>query len=175
MGGGNPQPATIVMPAPDNSAILALIAQMESDQAAARDAAEKAQKEAMLKAEENATSLAKKQGEYMASQNLSRLEQVGAMKDAAALEKQKEQVSAAGSQLAGGVYDPNAVAQSRLQNLGAASGTLPSTPSNLAAAGAASGKNPALTTAASNLQNATGAAKTSFQLPETEGLILGGS
>jgi hypothetical protein len=171
MGGGS----TIQMPAPDNSAILALIQQMEEEQAAARDAAEKAQKEAMMTAQEQAASLSKKQGEYSAAQNLSRLEQVGAMKDAQALQKQQEQAFAAGSQATGGAYDPNAVAASRMANLGAASSTLPKSAANLAA-GLGNAKNPALTTAASATPlNSAYTSSSAFQLPDTEGLILGGS
>jgi hypothetical protein len=172
MGGGG---TTITMPAPDNSAILALINQMEQEQADARAAAEKAQKEAMITAQDQAAALSKKQGEFSAAQNLSRLEQVGAMKDAQALQKQQEQAFAAGSQATGGAYDPNAVAASRMANLGAASSTLPKSAANMAG-GVNSAKNPALTTAASAKPLNSGYASSSaFQLPNTEGLILGGS
>lgn len=171
MGGGG---TTVTMAAPDNTAILELIKQMENEQAIARADAEKAQKEAMMTAQDQAASLSKKQGEYAAAQNLSRLEQVGAMKDAAALQKQQEQAFAAGSQATGAAYDPNALAASRMANLGAASSTLPKTAANLAG-GAGSTKNPALTTAASNPSNTAYSSKSSFQLPDTEGIKLGGS
>lgn len=170
MGGG----PTISMPAPDNSAILALISQMENEQKAAREASEKAQREAMTAAQDQAASLSKKQGEFTAAQDLSRLEQVGAMKDAAALQKQQEQMFASGSQATGGAYDPNSIAASRLANLGAASTTLRKSPANLAA-GAAAQKNPALTTAASNPLNSAYSSRSSFELPDTEGIKLGGS
>jgi hypothetical protein len=183
-GGGKSKPA----PAPDNSAMIALIQSQMAQQAEqfaaaqkaaleAEERATKAQEEAALRAENVSASEKMQQSFTNAQSNLANLEARQQLEDAQAQETAAQQYAAAGAAATGGGYDINAAREEALKNLGAASGTLPSTAANRAAM--AAGSNPAMTTAASQLANmgAGGSAQRQnvFTLPQAKNLTFGGS
>jgi hypothetical protein len=90
--------------------------------------------------------------------------------DKNALDKYNQSVTA-GSENMTGNFDFNKTKQGALQQLGAASGTLPQTDSNLLSN--IYGLNPAATTAATAL-NKTGSTQSSYTMPNTTGLKFGG-
>jgi len=172
MGGGKSSPA----PQQDNSAMLAMIASMNAQQAAAQKAAQLAQEKAVYNTQVQAANQAGRTGMQTAQQQLGLQDQYQQAKDASALAESQRQAAGAGASAIGGGYDMNEAYQTQLSNLGAASGMLPDTASNLAG-GFSPYKNPAATTAASLTQAAnkgvTGANQ--FTLPDGTGLKLGGS
>jgi hypothetical protein len=162
-------------PAPqqqDNSATLAMIAQMQAQQASAQQQAQRAQERAIYNSQVQAANQAKNVGMQTAQQQLGLQDQYQQAKDASALAEAQRQSSAAGAAATGGGYDFAETQKAQLSNLGAASGMLPQTMANIG--GISPIKNPAATTAGSMTAAAnrgvTGANQ--FQMPTTEGLAI---
>jgi hypothetical protein len=172
-GGGN---ITYKMPADNSAAMMQQMMQMQIQ--AARDAAaaaEKAQREAAIAAENRSAEQRMQQSTQGAADALSRMNESQYLVDQAALNKYKQEQEAAGTAATGGGFDINASRNAALANLGAASTTLPSTAANLAANPALI--NPALTTAESqNVGTGGTTQKTNqFSLPQAKNLTFGGA
>lgn len=166
-GGGGSRSAP--PPPPDNSmAIMAMMMQAQQQMAAEAAArAEKAQREAAIRAEDVAAENRVAQGERGASQALSRLEDIQGLEDQAKADEAKQLAESTGLAATGGGYDVNAAREEAMKNLGMSSSALPQTPFNLAAS--TKTYNPAATTAGQEKR------QNLFQLPDTTGLIFGGS
>jgi len=167
MGGSPKMPA----PPPDNSmAIMQMMMQHQqqmANEAAAR--AEKAQRDAAIRAEDTAAEQRVLQGAGGAQQALSRMESMQGLEDTAKLDQQRQQDLGTGLAATGGGYDVNKAREEAMMNLGMASSALPQTPYNLAASTRL--YNPAMTTAGQQTEQR----QNLFTLPDTSGLIFGGS
>jgi hypothetical protein len=167
MGGSTPAPQQ-----QDNSATLAMIANMQAQQATAQKAAQRAQDQAIYNSQVQAANQGAATSAQQAQQQLGLAEQYQQAKDAAAMEAQKQASFGAGIASTGGGYDIGAAQKAQLSNLGAASGLLPQTSANVG--GISPIKNPAATTAGSMTAAAnkgvTGANQ--FQLPSASGVVI---
>ena len=172
-GGGN---ITYSMPADNSAAIMQQMMQMQIQAAReAAAAAEKAQREAAIAAEDRSAEQKMLQSTQGAADTLSRMQASQSLADQAALNRYKQEQEAAGMAATGGGFDINASRNAALANLGAASTTLPSTAANLAANPALI--NPALTTAESQNVGTGGTTQRTnvFTLPNAEKLTFGGA
>ena len=172
-GGGQKAPK----PQPDNSMAM-MMAMMQMQIQAAREAAaaaEKAQREAAIAADDRSAEQKMLQSTQSAADTLGRMQESQYLADQAALNKYKQEQEAAGTAATGGGFDINASRNAALANLGAASTTLPSTAANLAANPALI--NPALTTAESQNTGTGGTTQRTnvFTLPNAEKLTFGGA
>lgn len=152
--------------APDNGPMLAMMAQMQSQQAAAQQDAANAQKQAVVSGQDVAAQQAAQTGSNAMQQSLGRMNANQQAMDAAALQKNQQTAGAAGAAVTGGGFDLNNAAAQKATNLGAASSILPSTGANLAG-NLPPVKNPAMTTAGANPVNA-------FTMPAMNGIKFGG-
>ena len=180
-GGGSPPPA------PDNSAMIALIQaqmaqqaqQFKDAQKLALDAEERArvtQEEAALRAENVGAGQMMQQSFSNAQSNLANLEAQQQLQDQQSKDTAAQQYAAAGASATGGGYDINAAREQALKNLGAASGTLPSTVANQGSMYNA--RNPAMNTAAGYANMGAGGTsqrQNVFTLPQAKNLTFGGS
>lgn len=124
-GGGGPSEP----PVDPNAAYLA---QMQAQQDAQMKAAAEAQRQALIQSQLMAGQQAMQQGEMSARQDLASMGAMQSIRDAnARMAAQQAQTSAANLATGGG-YDVGAARQSALENLGAASGMLPTTAANVA-------------------------------------------
>lgn len=174
-------------PPQDNSSamMMAMIQQQMAQQAAmfqeqqrlareAEERAEKAQKEAALRAENVAAEEKMAQSYTGAQSALDVMESQQKLQDEQALANAQQQYAAAGTAATGGGYDINRSREEALKNLGATSGTLPQTAANRAAlaAGAQTGVGAQSTNVGSG---GTADRQNVFTLPAAKGLTFGGS
>ena len=129
MGGKKSSPAPAPAPVDPTPAYLA---QMQAQQDAQLKAAAEAQRQALIQSQFSAGQQAMQQGEQQARQDLASMGAMQSIRDAnARMAAQQAQTSAANLATGGG-YDVGAARQSALENLGAASGMLPTTTANVA-------------------------------------------
>ena len=128
-GGGGGGEGPTVAPVDPNAAYLA---QMQAQQDAQMKAAAEAQRQALIQSQLMSGQQAMQQGEMSARQDLASMGAMQSIRDAnARMAAQQAQTSAANLATGGG-YDVGAARQSALENLGAASGMLPTTTANVA-------------------------------------------
>jgi hypothetical protein len=169
MGGGSQKAPP---PPPDNSKVLLAQMKMQQEESAlARQQAESAQRNAMIEAQNQQSSALVREGEQMAKQSMGGMNALKAAEDAAARQRSLLATQQAGSAVTGGAYDVNAARQGALSNLGAASGTLPSTGANVMNPTMV---NPAMTTAANQGAGGSNQRVNQFAVPSASGLTFGG-
>jgi len=168
-GGGSPAPA----PVQDNSAMLAMIKQMNDQALAAQEAARKAQEQAVYNSSVQAANQAGTQGSQQAMQQLGLLNQSQQAADAATLASQQKASTGLAESATGGTYDINASRRAQLANLGSAASLLPKTQANQFATDPMS-INPADKTAKTMLANEGVTSANLFKVPSTQGLKFGG-
>jgi hypothetical protein len=168
-GGGTPAPA----PVQDNSAMLAMIKQMNDQALAAQEAARKAQEQAVYNSSVQAANQAGTQGSQQAMQQLGLLNQSQQAADAATLASQQKAATGLAESATGGTYDINASRRAQLANLGSAASLLPKTQANQFATDPMS-INPADKTAKTMLANEGVTSANLFKVPSTQGLKFGG-
>lgn len=135
-----------------------------------RLAAEETAKQASIDSQSAMAQQAVQQNLQDVNQKLTGKNVMQELADKNALDKYNKSVTA-GSENMTGNFDFNKTKQGALQQLGAASGTLPQTDANLLSN--IYGLNPAATTAATAL-NKTGSTQSSYTMPNTTGLTFGG-
>jgi len=170
-GGGSPAPAPA--PVQDNSAMLAMIKQMNDQALASQNAARKAQERSIYNSQVQAANQAGTQGSQQAMQQLGLLDQSQQAADAATLASQQKAATGLAESATGGTYDINAARQAQLANLGAAASLLPKTQANQFATDPMS-MNPANKTAGSVSANTGVTSANQFTIPSTQGLRFGG-
>jgi hypothetical protein len=165
----------LAMIAQQNAMQQQFMAQQAQAQREAAAAAKLAQDQTVYNTQSQAANQAGQTGMQTAQQQLGLQSQYQKAKDAAAIADAQRQSAAAGTAATGGGYDIKSAQKEQLSNLGAASGMLPATASNLAG-GFSQYKNPAATTAASLTQSANKGVTGSnqFTLPDGTGLKYGG-
>ena len=168
-GGGAPAPA----PVQDNSAMLAMIKQMNDQALAAQEAARRAQEQAVYNSAVQSANQAGTQGSQQAMQQLGLLNQTQQAADAATLASQKKASTGLAESATGGTYDFNAARKAQLANLGSAAGLLPKTQANQFATDPMS-MNPANKTAGTMAANEGVTSANQFKIPSTQGLKFGG-
>lgn len=168
-GGGSPAPA----PVQDNSAMLAMIKQMNDQALAAQEAARKAQEQAVYNSSVQSANQAGTQGSQQAMQQLGLLDQTQQAADAATLASQQKAATGLAESATGGTFDINASRKAQLANLGSASSLLPKTQANQFGTDPMS-MNPANKTAGSVSANTGVTSANQFKIPATEGLKFGG-
>lgn len=168
--GSSPSPSPVYMPAPqqDNTAMLALIASMQEQNAAAQQAAQESQDRAVFNASQQAAQQAATQGGQQAQQQIGLQEMYRQAQDAAALENLQKSTTGRAEAASGGIYDINAIKRQQMENLGAVNYALPQTAANIASM-KTSQLNPAATTAGLSSKSAN-----TFGLPKVSDLQLGG-
>jgi hypothetical protein len=138
-----------------------------------RIAAEEAAKQAAIQTQSATAQGAAQQNLQDVAQKIEGMNTMQNLADQSTLSDYQKSLTTGAENMTGG-YDMADAKQSAMQNLGLASGVLPQTSSNLI--GSLSAVNPAMTTAATNTQ--TGGTKQSqnqFNMPNTSGLIFGGT
>jgi hypothetical protein len=168
-GGGSPAPA----PVQDNSAMLAMIKQMNDQALAAQEAARKAQEQAVYNSQVQAANQAGTQGSQQAMQQLGLLNQSQQAADAATLASQQKAATGLAESATRGTYDINKSRAAQLANLGSAASLLPKTQANQFATDPMS-MNPADKTAKTMLANEGVTSANQFKVPSTQGLKFGG-
>jgi len=170
MGGGSqPKPQA----APDNTPVLLeQMRQQREDAELARRQTDLSQRNSMIESQNQQAQMLAREGAQRASQSVVGMNALRAAEDATARQRSLTAAQGAGAAVTGGGYDVNAARQSALGNLGAASGTLPSTGANVALPNAV---NPAMTTALANQGvGGTNQRTNQFAVPSTSGLTFGG-
>lgn len=168
-GGGQQAPA----PVQDNTAMLAMIKQMNDQALAAQAAARKAQEQAVYNSSVQAANQAGTQGSQQAMQQLGLLDQTQQAADAATLASQQKAATGLAESATGGTFDINASRKAQLANLGSAASLLPKTQANQFGTDPMS-MNPANKTAGSVSANTGVTSANQFKIPATEGLRFGG-
>ena len=170
MGGGSmPKPPS----PPDNSKVLLEQMKMQREEAAlARNQTDMAQRSAMIEAQNQQASTLAREGTQRAQQNASGMNAIKEAEDAYARQRSATEAQSAGSAVTGGAYDVNAARQGAMANLGAASGTLPSTGANMMNPTMV---NPAMTTAANLGAGGSNQRVNQFAVPSASGLTFGGA
>ena len=170
MGGGSmPKPP----PAPDNSKVLLEQMKMQREEAAlARNQTNMAQRNSMIEAQNQQASMLAREGTQRAQQNASGMNAIKEAEDAYARQRSATAAQGAASAVTGGAYDVNAARQGAMANLGAASGTLPSTGANMMNPTI---MNPAMTTAANQGAGGSNQRVNQFAVPSASGLTFGGA
>jgi type IV secretory pathway VirB10-like protein len=169
MGGGSmPTPP----PPPDNTPVLLeQMRQNREESARARRETDLSQRNAMIEAQNQQASMLAREGSQRAQQSISGMNALKAAEDAAARQRSLLAAQGAGAAATGTGYDINTARQGAMANLGAASGTLPSTGANVMNPTMV---NPAMTTAA-NLGAGGGSQRVNqFAVPSASGLTFGG-
>ena len=170
MGGGSmptpPRP-------PDNTPILLeQMRQNREESAQARRDTDLSQRNSMIEAQNQQASMLAREGSQRAQQSISGMNALKAAEDSAARQRSLIAAQGAGAAATGTGYDVNAARQGAMANLGAASGTLPSTGANMLNPTMV---NPAMTTAA-NLGAGGGSQRVNqFAVPSASGLTFGGA
>lgn len=148
--------------------MLALIASMQEQNAAAQQAAQESQDRAVFNASQQAAQQAATQGGQQAQQQIGLQEMYRQAQDAAALENLQKSTTGRAEAASGGIYDINAIKRQQMENLGAVNYALPQTAANIASM-KTSQLNPAATTAGLSSKSAN-----TFGLPKVSDLQLGG-
>lgn len=169
-GGGGQQAPT---PVQDNSAMLAMIKQMNDQALAAQEAARKAQEQAVYNSSVQSANQAGTQGSQQAMQQAGLLDQTQKAVDAATLASQQKAATGLAESATGGTYDINASRKAQLANLGSAASLLPKTMANQFATDPMS-MNPANKTAGTTAANEGVTSANQFKVPSTQGLKFGG-
>ena len=170
MGGGKmptpPRP-------PDNTPILLeQMRQNREESSRARRDTDLSQRNSMIEAQNQQASMLAREGSQRAQQSISGMNALKAAEDAAARQRSLLAAQGAGAAATGTGYDINTARQGAMANLGAASGTLPSTGANMLNPTMV---NPAMTTSA-NLGAGGGSQRVNqFAVPSASGLTFGGA
>ena len=170
MGGGSmPTPP----PPPDNTLVLLeQMRQNREESSRARRETDLSQRNSMIEAQNQQASMFAREGSQRAQQSISGMNALKAAEDAAARQRSLLAAQGAGAAVTGTGYDINTARQGAMANLGAASGTLPSTGANMLNPTMV---NPAMTTAA-NLGAGGGSQRVNqFAVPSASGLTFGGA
>jgi hypothetical protein len=148
--------------------------QYQMDQAdKQRIAAEEAAKQAAIQSQSATAQGAAQQNLQDVAQKIEGMNTMQNLADQSTLSDYQKSLTTGAENMTGG-YDMADAKQSAMQNLGLASGALPQTSSNLI--GSLSAVNPAMTTAATNTQvGGTKQAQNQFNMPNTTGLVFGGT
>jgi len=166
--GGSKSPSSNQVPMQDNSAMLAMISQIQQNNAAQQAQALRTEQQAIRNSQVQAAQQAGSVGNQQAQQQLGLQNQYQEAMDASA---KQNAMGVGGFAATGGAFDPNAARAAQLTNLGAAAGSLPPSAYNQAGSGVTP-KNPAMGNAAPANMGVTGASQ--FNLPSTQGLKFGG-
>jgi hypothetical protein len=158
-GGGTPSDPT-----------LDFLAQMQAQQAAQAKAAEEAQRQALIQSQMTAGTQREQQSEQAAQQQLATAGSMQSIRDANALLAAQQAQAIAGQQATGGGFDFNRSREEALANLGAVSGMLPTTTSNIPATTV----NPALSNLVNQGSGAAAKKANMFSLPSSSDLKFGG-
>jgi hypothetical protein len=151
------------------SMLNAQMAQAEQQRVAAEEAA----KQAAIQAQSSAAQGAAQQNLQDVAQKIEGMNTMQNLADQSTLADYQKSLTTGAENVTGG-YDMANAKQSAMQNLGLASGSLPQTPSNLI--GSLAAVNPAMTTAATNTQvGGTKQSQNQFNMPNTSGLVFGGT
>jgi hypothetical protein len=138
-----------------------------------RIAAEEAAKQAAIQSQSATAQNAAQQNLQDVAQKIEGMNTMQNLADQSTLADYQNSLTTGAENMTGG-YDMANAKESAMQNLGLASGSLPQTPSNLI--GSLSAVNPAMTTAAINTQaGGTKQSQNQFSLPNTSGIVLGGT
>lgn len=169
-GGGGSKPKKQQAPGPDP--MMALLAQMQSQQAAQAKSVSDAQKQALLESQRQSAIQAAQQGqsgaqegEMGARQMLSQASIMQKAKDIAALQSQQQAAAAAGASAIGGGFDISKAREEQAANL-AGTGSIPVT-TRLPFYG--------MTDTANSGAGATGRYANIFNLPKASGIQFGGA
>jgi hypothetical protein len=169
MGGSQPRPQA----PPDNTPVLLeQMRQQREDAELARRQTDLSQRNSMIESQNQQASMLAREGTQRAQQNASGMNAIKAAEDAAARQRSATEAQSAGSAVTGGAYDVNAARQGAMANLGAASGTLPSTGANMMNPTMV---NPAMTTAANQGAGGSNQRVNQFAVPSASGLTFGGA
>lgn len=158
---------------PDNTPILLeQMRQNREESAQARRDTDLSQRNSMIEAQNQQASMLAREGSQRAQQSISGMNALKAAEDSAARQRSLLAAQGAGAAATGTGYDVNTARQGAMANLGAASGTLPSTGANMLNPTMV---NPAMTTAA-NLGAGGGNQRVNqFAVPSASGLTFGGA
>jgi membrane-associated HD superfamily phosphohydrolase len=138
-----------------------------------RLAAEEAAKQAAIQTQSATAQNAAQQNLQDVAQKIEGMNTMQNLADQSTLSDYQKTLTTGAENVTGG-YDMSKAKESAMQNLGLASGSLPQTPSNLI--GSLSAVNPAMTTAATNMQaGGTKQSQNQFNMPNTSGLVFGGT
>ncbi len=137
-----------------------------------RKAAEQAAKDAAIQTQSNTAQQAAAQNQQSIASQLTGLNTTQQLQDQAASDQYQQAISS-GAETATGGFDLATSKADALQQLGAASGTLPQTPSNLL--GQMSVLNPAATTAEALNQQTGGTTNQQNLAAQQSGLVFGGT
>ena len=170
MGGGSmPTPP----PPPDNTPILLeQMRQNREESSRARRDTDLSQRNSMVEAQNQQASMLAREGSQRAQQSISGMNALKAAEDSAARQRSLLAAQGAGAAATGTGYDVNAARQGAMANLGAASGTLPSTGANMMNPTMV---NPAMTTAANQGAGGSNQRVNQFAVPSASGLTFGGA
>jgi hypothetical protein len=157
---------------PDNTAVLLeQMRQNREESSRARRETDLSQRNAMIEAQNQQASMLAREGSQRAQQSISGMNALKAAEDSAARQRSLLAAQGAGAAATGTGYDVNAARQGAMQNLGAASGTLPSTGANMMNPTMV---NPAMTTAANLGAGGNSQRVNQFAVPSASGLTFGG-
>jgi hypothetical protein len=137
-----------------------------------RVAAEEAAKQAAIQAQSASAQSAAQQNAQDVAQKLEGMNTMQNLADQSALGQYQKAITTGAENVTGG-YDMGAAKNSALEKLGMASGALPQTPSNLV--GSINAINPAMTTAATEKTSGINKTQNQFNMPNTSGLVFGGT
>ena len=137
-----------------------------------RLAAEEAAKQAAIQTQSSTAQSAAQQNAQDIAQKLEGMNTMQNLADQSSLGQYQQAIST-GAENVTGAYDMGGAKASALGQLGVASGLLPQTPSNLA--GGINVVNPAMTTAANDQTDTSKKSQNQFNMPNTSGLIFGGT